>query len=118
MPTYGISRPLPRDDFTPTWSNSCSPAARVELTLTRPPRLMCAGARAIGSVVERLVHTEEVTGSNPVSPTHAPFLGAGGGHHENQNAGDDGRQQHQPVVVVTEPGPAPPKCPVPRCRRI
>jgi hypothetical protein len=26
--------------------------------------------RAIGSVVERLVHTEEVTGSNPVSPTH------------------------------------------------
>jgi hypothetical protein len=25
--------------------------------------------RAIGSVVERLVHTEEVTGSNPVSPT-------------------------------------------------
>src|SRR3954447_8310198 len=31
--------------------------------------------RAIGSVVERFVHTEEVTGSNPVSPTgtHAPF---------------------------------------------
>ncbi len=26
-------------------------------------------SRAIGSVVERLVHTEEVTGSNPVSPT-------------------------------------------------
>src|SRR4028118_149747 len=26
-------------------------------------------ARAIGSVVERFVHTEEVTGSNPVSPT-------------------------------------------------
>src|SRR5699024_2489445 len=25
--------------------------------------------RAIGSAVERLVHTEEVTGSNPVSPT-------------------------------------------------
>ena len=25
--------------------------------------------RAIGSVVERFVHTEEVTGSNPVSPT-------------------------------------------------
>ena len=28
-----------------------------------------AAQRAIGSVVERLVHTEEVTGSNPVSPT-------------------------------------------------
>jgi hypothetical protein len=27
-------------------------------------------SRAIGSVVERLVHTEEVTGSNPVSPTY------------------------------------------------
>lgn len=29
-------------------------------------------SRAIGSVVERLVHTEEVTGSNPVSPTASP----------------------------------------------
>jgi hypothetical protein len=26
-------------------------------------------ARAIGAVVARFVHTEEVTGSNPVSPT-------------------------------------------------
>lgn len=26
-------------------------------------------SRAVGSVVERLVHTEEVTGSNPVLPT-------------------------------------------------
>src|SRR3712207_7918956 len=26
--------------------------------------------RAIGAVVARFVHTEEVTGSNPVSPTH------------------------------------------------
>ncbi len=40
-------------------------------------RVVCLGCgncfrrnpRAIGSVVERLVHTEEVTGSNPVSPT-------------------------------------------------
>ena len=30
--------------------------------------------RAIGSVVERLVHTEEVTGSNPVVPTPFPFV--------------------------------------------
>ena len=28
-------------------------------------------ARAIGSVGERFVHTEEVTGSNPVSPTNS-----------------------------------------------
>jgi hypothetical protein len=28
-----------------------------------------SGARAIGAVVARFVHTEEVTGSNPVSPT-------------------------------------------------
>ena len=31
----------------------------------RPKR----GSRAIGAVVARFVHTEEVTGSNPVSPT-------------------------------------------------
>src|SRR6478672_7871232 len=29
-------------------------------------------ARAIGAVVARFVHTEEVTGSNPVSPTPPP----------------------------------------------
>jgi hypothetical protein len=28
-----------------------------------------AALRAIGAVVARFVHTEEVTGSNPVSPT-------------------------------------------------
>src|SRR5947207_304327 len=32
-------------------------------------RLESATARAIGAVVARFVHTEEVTGSNPVSPT-------------------------------------------------
>ena len=31
--------------------------------------LKSASARAIGAVVARFVHTEEVTGSNPVSPT-------------------------------------------------
>jgi hypothetical protein len=31
-------------------------------------------ARAIGAVVARFVHTEEVTGSNPVSPTNTNRL--------------------------------------------
>jgi hypothetical protein len=31
-------------------------------------------ARAIGSAGERLVHTEEVTGSIPVSPTRSTLL--------------------------------------------
>src|SRR5689334_20956198 len=39
-------------------------------------RLRCAtvsgAAGAIGAVVARFVHTEEVTGSNPVSPTPPP----------------------------------------------
>ena len=51
----GLVQPTPRGGLTASrpwsaWGNLC-------------------GARAIGSVVERLVHTEEVTGSNPVSPT-------------------------------------------------
>ena len=45
----------------------------------RPDALLCGGqqavqpalARAIGSAGERLVHTEEVTGSIPVSPTRS-----------------------------------------------
>ena len=32
-----------------------------------------AGRRAIGSAGERLVHTEEVTGSIPVSPTRSEY---------------------------------------------
>jgi hypothetical protein len=32
-------------------------------------------ARAIGAVVARFVHTEEVTGSNPVSPTIEALVG-------------------------------------------
>jgi hypothetical protein len=38
-----------------------------------------SGARAIGAVVARFVHTEEVTGSNPVSPTpvSAPICSTG-----------------------------------------
>jgi hypothetical protein len=33
-----------------------------------------AALGAIGAVVARFVHTEEVTGSNPVSPTHSKAL--------------------------------------------
>ena len=48
----------------------------------RPDALLCGGqqavqpalARAIGSAGERLVHTEEVTGSIPVSPTRSEHM--------------------------------------------
>jgi hypothetical protein len=36
----------------------------------RPGGLAFNVVRAIGAVVARFVHTEEVTGSNPVSPTN------------------------------------------------
>lgn len=40
-----------------------------DLRLTNPSDVgILWESRAVGSVVERLVHTEEVTGSNPVSP--------------------------------------------------
>jgi hypothetical protein len=42
-------------------------AGRFPLTRDRPLAFKCIGA--IGAVVARFVHTEEVTGSNPVSPT-------------------------------------------------
>ena len=61
-------------------------APRRRIRTTRPPReqtaRICPGtarcasfgqARAIGAAVARFVHTEEVTGSNPVSPTEIPF---------------------------------------------
>src|SRR5438309_11146041 len=99
MPTYGISRPGPGTDFTPTWSNSCSRAVPSRVGAHPATWIERAGARAIGSVVERLVHTEEVTGSNPVSPTEAPLLGADGGHHEDQDDRHGGGHHHQPVVV-------------------
>ena len=40
--------------------------------MASPDRLAASAARAIGSAGERLVHTEEVTGSIPVSPTEKP----------------------------------------------
>ena len=43
--------------------------ARHALICDRPAGSFPAGVRAIGSAGERLVHTEEVTGSIPVSPT-------------------------------------------------
>jgi hypothetical protein len=39
------------------------------MSATADRALKSASARAIGAVVARFVHTEEVTGSNPVSPT-------------------------------------------------
>ena len=40
------------------------------LKMTQPPRLGYRWrSRAYGAVVARFVHTEEVTGSNPVTPT-------------------------------------------------
>ena len=42
-------------------------SGRFPLTGKRPLAFKCIGA--IGAVVARFVHTEEVTGSNPVSPT-------------------------------------------------
>src|SRR4051794_4858159 len=106
MPTYGISRPVPGGDFPPTRSNSCLAACRVELSLAWPRHVgrgEAGHARAIGSVVERLVHTEEVTGSNPVSPTQSSPLGPDGGHHEDQDDRHGGGHQHQTVVVAAEP---------------
>src|SRR5579863_3589871 len=39
-----------------------------------PRRAVCHQRRAIGSAGERLVHTEEVTGSIPVSPTRSEAM--------------------------------------------
>ena len=46
-----------------------SPGVRTPRALIAPHRRSAGTARAIGAVVARFVHTEEVTGSNPVSPT-------------------------------------------------
>ena len=46
------------------WKRRDEAAARIEIHRTAPDQ-----QRAIGSAGERLVHTEEVTGSIPVSPT-------------------------------------------------
>ena len=43
-------------------ASSCAPAGVAEIW-------WASLKRAIGAVVARFVHTEEVTGSNPVSPT-------------------------------------------------
>ena len=44
-------------------ASSCAPAGVAEIW-------WASLKRAIGAVVARFVHTEEVTGSNPVSPTN------------------------------------------------
>jgi hypothetical protein len=66
-PLPGVSRdPGPRDDATP----------RADALVCVGPRAFrpqgagpFGGARAIGAVEARLVHTEEAAGSNPASPT-------------------------------------------------
>jgi hypothetical protein len=47
------------------WNNG----ARQAISIIDRTGLAFKGIRAIGAVVARFVHTEEVTGSNPVSPT-------------------------------------------------
>src|SRR4051795_2889688 len=42
----------------------------VSTSIARTPHLGTGSSRAIGAVVARFLDTEEVTGSNPVSPTH------------------------------------------------
>jgi hypothetical protein len=46
---------------------------RMRYAMERWGRDSGSGSRAIGSAGERLVHTEEVTGSIPVSPTAETF---------------------------------------------
>jgi hypothetical protein len=59
-------------------------------------RVQSSGARAISSAGERFVHTEEVTGSIPVSPT----VVAGAANHVFVQAVGKGRSfQDRPFVV-------------------
>jgi hypothetical protein len=48
--------------------------ARMRYSVFGPADSVSARARAIGSAGERLVHTEEVTGSIPVSPTRSEHM--------------------------------------------
>src|SRR5687768_15257297 len=69
---------------SPTFATtSTTRAARVSagcdtaFVMVTPSRLVFLRRRAIGAVVARFVHTEEVTGSNPVSPTlNTPAIAA------------------------------------------
>jgi hypothetical protein len=62
-------------DQLPAVTHRCKPASadlrviRGRLELRYGGRRSSGRKRAIGAVVARFVHTEEVTGSNPVSPT-------------------------------------------------
>ena len=55
--------------FTKELRGDISPPGR-PISKTRQGGLAFNGIGAIGAVVARFVHTEEVTGSNPVSPTN------------------------------------------------
>src|SRR3954452_15414600 len=67
------------------------------------------GARAIGSVVERLVHTEEVTGSNPVSPTQTSAVQSPLG--VQQGIAEDSTPPARLPFCVSETGHASALCP-------
>src|SRR3954452_16815933 len=66
-----------------------------------------AAAGAIGSVVERFVHTEEVTGSNPVSPTGTtgqvdPWMGCLALRPVQGSPPSAVRESHRTSVVATD----------------
>ena len=54
-------------ELADTYASGAYAARHESSTLSIPT--IALEARAIGSVGERLVHTEEVAGSNPASPT-------------------------------------------------
>src|ERR1022692_116558 len=69
--------------------------------------LVSRRARAIGSAGERLVHTEEVTGSIPVSPTSRPYV----------LGGPQGYLRHEPRYLPRGRAPGSPRSPPARRRR-
>lgn len=69
--TAGLGTPA-----RPAVGSAPTRAPREQTTRICPDTARCASlgqARAIGAAVARFVHTEEVTGSNPVSPTEILF---------------------------------------------
>lgn len=51
------------------WAERVLQSSQGGLVFCMHQRVDARSTRAIGAVVARFVHTEEVTGSNPVSPT-------------------------------------------------
>lgn len=80
--------------------SACRPTAPGIAPMTYS-RLSLFLARAIGAAVARFVHTEEVTGSNPVSPTQITCPGP----HSHRSPAN-GRRSGMPMVIRTSVGPA------------